>query len=67
MTGHPLLTCSKAVGGVCRKPAVSLLLVRVAGETSWDAKPRCGEHPAVDDQRMLSKMSVLNESVVVPL
>ena len=60
----PELTCSKAMNGVCGKPAVEFLLVSsVLGE--WHGKARCADHPAVEDLKMIRRFSPPLACVVV--
>jgi hypothetical protein len=47
--------CTKYVNAPCGNEATEVLWVRERGPWGgeWEPKPRCAEHPAVQDVRML--------------
>lgn len=52
----PEITCSKNVTDPCGQPAVEFLIVG-STPSSWSAKPRCKDHPAAADVKMLHRVS----------
>lgn len=65
VAASPLLACSKQFDHLAtRAPAVELLLLSDR-EGGWVAKPRCADHPAVDDVRLVKKASPLTAAIVL--
>lgn len=60
------ILCTKKAPSQCRNEATEILLARVPGGLP-EGYPRCPEHPASDDVRMIRLMSPLAAISIVPV
>jgi hypothetical protein len=58
--------CTKKVPAPCKNEATEILLARTPGGP-LEEYPRCAEHPASDDMRMIRLMSPLAAVKIVPV
>jgi hypothetical protein len=61
----PVLFCSKLFDHGSERAGAAELLLIADPDGGWAAKPRCKDHPAVDDVRLLRKVSPLSACMIV--
>ena len=63
---RPRIPCGKNLGAPCPREAVEFLVIEEA-PGDWFARPRCDDHPAADDIRLMGKLPPVPAYVVVPI
>jgi hypothetical protein len=58
------MLCSKNVNALCQNEATEILCVRALGG-EWETYPRCAEHPAAWDVKMIKRFSASAVTVIV--